>query len=42
MSPLSQVFGWSLTEEDFQDIDRILDQNITDPVGPEFMAPPER
>lgn len=42
MSPLSQVFGWSLTEEDFQDIDRILDQSITDPVGPEFMAPPER
>jgi aryl-alcohol dehydrogenase-like predicted oxidoreductase len=42
MSPLSQVFGWSLTEEDLQDIDRILDQNITDPVGPEFMAPPER
>ena len=42
MSPLNEVFGWNLTDEDFQAIDRILSEDITDPVGPEFMAPPER
>jgi aryl-alcohol dehydrogenase-like predicted oxidoreductase len=41
MTPLSQVFGWSLSDEDYQAIDRIAEQYVTDPVGPEFMAPPE-
>ena len=36
------VMGWSLAEEDFGEIDRILAESIPDPVGPEFMAPPER
>jgi len=40
MHPLPQVFGWQLSAEDFQAIDSILDQTVTDPVGPEFMAPP--
>lgn len=42
MAPLSQVFGWSLSQNDMQDIDRILEEKVSDPVGPEFMAPPER
>ncbi|MDZ7758951.1 MAG: aldo/keto reductase [Desulfovermiculus sp.] len=42
MAPLSQVFGWSLSDDDFWAIDRILKELVTDPVGPEFMAPPER
>jgi aryl-alcohol dehydrogenase-like predicted oxidoreductase len=42
MTPLSEVFGWSLSDDDFQAVDRILEENVTDPVGPEFMAPPER
>lgn len=40
MDPLPDVFGWKLTEEDFEEIDKILDENVRDPVGPEFMAPP--
>jgi len=36
------VMGWSLTEDDKVEIDGILKETITDPVGPEFMAPPAR
>ena len=32
--------GWSLDQAGMREIDRILAANITDPVGPEFMAPP--
>jgi len=39
---VNQVFGWSLTSQDLQDIDEIVRRNIPDPVGPEFMAPPAR
>ncbi len=42
MTPLGQVFGWTLSDDDMQAIDRIIKQYVTDPVGPEFMAPPER
>jgi hypothetical protein len=34
--------GWKLTEEDNIEIERIPGYTITDPVGPEFMAPPAR
>jgi hypothetical protein len=36
------VLGWSLDDDARADIDRILAKAITDPVGPEFMAPPAR
>lgn len=36
------VMGWSLSEDDKAEIDGILKETITDPVGPEFMAPPAR
>jgi aryl-alcohol dehydrogenase-like predicted oxidoreductase len=42
LEPVSQVFGWSLSEQDFKDIDEIIRRNIPKPVGPEFMAPPSR
>jgi hypothetical protein len=32
----------SLTKSDFAAIDAILRENIRNPVGPEFMAPPAR
>jgi aryl-alcohol dehydrogenase-like predicted oxidoreductase len=35
-------FGWKLSEADLRDIDALLAQHITDPVGPDFMAPPAR
>ncbi len=36
------AFGWKLTKDDLKEIDNIIDKNIPDPVGPEFMAPPSR
>jgi aryl-alcohol dehydrogenase-like predicted oxidoreductase len=42
LQPIDEVFGWSLDAVAKTDIDRILRQSITDPVGPEFMAPPPR
>jgi aryl-alcohol dehydrogenase-like predicted oxidoreductase len=35
-----EAFGWKLTANDYAEVDRILRETITDPVGPEFMAPP--
>jgi aryl-alcohol dehydrogenase-like predicted oxidoreductase len=34
------VSGWSLDADTMAEIDQILHECITDPVGPEFMAPP--
>jgi aryl-alcohol dehydrogenase-like predicted oxidoreductase len=42
MDPLPGVFDWTLSGQDMQDIDNILKETVTDPVGPEFMAPPAR
>jgi aryl-alcohol dehydrogenase-like predicted oxidoreductase len=36
------VSGWSLDAASREIIDRILNETITDPVGPEFMAPLQR
>jgi aryl-alcohol dehydrogenase-like predicted oxidoreductase len=34
--------GWSVDTTTRERIDRILRETITDPIGPEFMAPPQR
>ncbi|GAB6386645.1 aldo/keto reductase [Stutzerimonas marianensis] len=39
---IDEAFGWTLSQQDLQDIDDLLAEHITDPVGPEFMAPPPR
>ena len=36
------VTGWSLDTAAFASIERILSETITAPIGPEFMAPPQR
>jgi aryl-alcohol dehydrogenase-like predicted oxidoreductase len=36
------VAGWSLTAVDRAQLERIVNSAITDPVGPEFMAPSQR
>jgi aryl-alcohol dehydrogenase-like predicted oxidoreductase len=41
LAPLPDMFGWSLNAYDKSMIESILRETITDPVGPEFMAPPE-
>ncbi|WP_242395796.1 aldo/keto reductase [Anaeromyxobacter oryzisoli] len=40
LDPLPRVFGWRLDDTAKVRIDRIVQANVTDPVGPEFMAPP--
>lgn len=42
LDPIEEVLGWHLKEEDFQEIDQIIRETITDPVGPQFMSPPQR
>jgi aryl-alcohol dehydrogenase-like predicted oxidoreductase len=39
---VDEAMGWSLDDAARAEIDRILRETIIDPVGPEFMAPPER
>jgi hypothetical protein len=36
------IFGWKLDKAALAAIDRILQETIKDPVGPEFMAPRSR
>ena len=42
LQPVDEATGWSLDASAKTEIDRILRETITDPVGPEFMAPPAR
>jgi aryl-alcohol dehydrogenase-like predicted oxidoreductase len=37
-----EVAGWSLNDTERELIDRIVNTAVPDPVGPEFMAPPQR
>jgi aryl-alcohol dehydrogenase-like predicted oxidoreductase len=40
--PVGEVSGWELDASAKAEIDRMLKATISDPVGPEFMAPPAR
>jgi aryl-alcohol dehydrogenase-like predicted oxidoreductase len=42
LSPIGDVAGWHLDRSALAEIDRILSDAIANPVGPEFMAPPDR
>ena len=42
VGPVAEIGGWSLGADVKGEIDRVLRERITDPVGPEFMAPPPR
>ena len=42
LRPVDEVTGWRIDAPAKAEIDRILRETITDPVGPEFMAPPAR
>jgi aryl-alcohol dehydrogenase-like predicted oxidoreductase len=41
LSPIADVIGWRIDSDTMVEIDRILRETIKNPVGPEFMAPPE-
>ena len=42
LEPVEAVYGWRLDDVAMKEIDRILAENILEPVGPEFMAPPDK
>jgi aryl-alcohol dehydrogenase-like predicted oxidoreductase len=42
LEPLNDVMGWHLDRQALTEIDNIIGETVLDPVGPEFMAPPER
>ena len=42
LAPIAGVIGWKLDRDALKVIDDIVRESITDPVGPEFMAPPAR
>jgi aryl-alcohol dehydrogenase-like predicted oxidoreductase len=42
LQAVDEVAGWRLDRDTIAEIERILQTTITDPVGPEFMAPPAR
>ncbi len=42
LDPVAEISGWKLDAAALAEIDKILAENIKDPVGPEFMAPPVR
>ena len=41
LEPIQDVMGWQIDANAMAEIDEILTQTIKDPVGPEFMAPPQ-
>lgn len=41
MDPIDEVLGWHVSDDFKAGVDRILCEEIQDPVGPEFMAPPD-
>jgi hypothetical protein len=36
------VMGWQLDAAAMAEIDRIVDESVTDPVGPEYLTPKVR
>jgi aryl-alcohol dehydrogenase-like predicted oxidoreductase len=42
LSPIADVIGWHIDSSAIAEIDQILQATIRDPIGPEFMAPPDR
>jgi len=42
LRPADEVTGWWLDAPAKAEIDRIVRETITAPIGPEFMAPPAR
>ncbi|MBS3816574.1 MAG: aldo/keto reductase [Candidatus Thermoplasmatota archaeon] len=42
LEPVKGVTGWSLTDEELNEVVEIIEDSVENPVGPEFMAPPSR
>ncbi len=42
LDPVDSIDGWEIEPEDMIEIEQILLDSIKDPIGPEFMSPPDR
>jgi aryl-alcohol dehydrogenase-like predicted oxidoreductase len=42
LAPIKDILGWHLDDEARAHIDKVVAESVRDPIGPEFMAPPER
>jgi len=42
LDPVSEIDDFDVDAQTMRDIDAILTESVTDPVGPEFMSPPTR
>jgi aryl-alcohol dehydrogenase-like predicted oxidoreductase len=42
LDPIDEVYGWKLDDAAMAEVDKILAATVTQPVGPEFMAPPDK
>ncbi|MBD3217430.1 MAG: general stress protein [candidate division Zixibacteria bacterium] len=42
LDAVDEIWDWSLSKNDLAEIEQILNNNIKEPLGPEFMAPPSR
>lgn len=42
LQEIQEVLDWKLAPGDFTEIDKIIAEHVKHPVGPQFMAPPER
>jgi len=42
LDPLLEVMGWRLDGEALAYTDSVVNESVPEPIGPEFMAPPER
>jgi aryl-alcohol dehydrogenase-like predicted oxidoreductase len=40
LDQVEEAFGWKISADDYAAVEEILRKTIRDPVGPEFMAPP--
>lgn len=40
LQPLAEIWDWHLTSKDLNEIDQIIKETVTDPIGPQFMSPP--
>ncbi|GAB2786055.1 aldo/keto reductase AkrN [Halomonas shantousis] len=42
VEPIERITDWQLSRDDMEEIERLVNEHVTDPVGPDFMAPPTR
>ncbi len=41
LKDLEDIWDWTLGQEDLREIENIIEKHVPEPIGPEFMAPPE-